>query len=179
MFSFIRRWTCRYIWLIICKERYFINLSYHILTPKIKETKCMVSLKSENSRNSYKEVTSPIPGYQGQLKSPRSAKNMRYWFALETPLRQFADIVISCLNNGLLRHWVDLQLSCLFRFSKTVFVSCLVSVMETLLRCFWGVFLRCLNNAFVRHCLDLPKSCLLYNSKTSTEYVLLSWQDSY
>ena len=56
--------------------------------------------------------------YQGQLRGARFAKKMPYWFVLEIRPRQFTDVVTSCLNNGLLRQWLDLQNSCLLNILK-------------------------------------------------------------
>ena len=42
----------------------------------------MVLWSSENSRNTLKEVRSPIPGYEGQSKAPRFVKKCDtdlYW----------------------------------------------------------------------------------------------------
>ena len=88
--------------------------------------------------------------------------------------RKFTDMCISCLNNALLRDWLDLQNSCIFRYLKSSFVGCVNSVLETLLRCLWDAFSRCLINGFVRYCLDLQKSCLLDILKTSPQRQLLN-----
>ena len=48
-----------------------------------------------------------------QLKCAGCIKKMRCWFFSEILPRYFADVGISCVNNGLLRHWLDLQNSCL------------------------------------------------------------------
>ena len=75
----------------------------------------MVSSKSKNSGNRYKELTSPMSGYQGQLNGARFAKKCD----TEILPRQFAGVGISCLNNGLLKHWLDFQNSCLLDILET------------------------------------------------------------
>ena len=62
----------------------------------------------ENTGNRYKEVTSPMSEYRGQLKAAKFIKKMQYWFILEMQPQQFAGVCISCLKNDLLRHWLDL-----------------------------------------------------------------------
>ena len=53
--------------------------------------------------------------------------------------RQFPDMCISCPNNGLVKHWLDLQKKLSFKYLKYGFVSCLTSVLET-----YEMSLRCL-----------------------------------
>ena len=84
-------------------------------------------------------------------------KKMQYWFVLEICPREFADVGISCLNNGLLS----------FIYLKNIFVSCLSNVFGDTSECLWDVLLRCLNNNFARHWLDLQRGYILDILKTS------------
>ena len=56
--------------------------------------------------------------YQGQLKGARFAKKNAILICFGNSPRQFTDVVTSCLNNGLLRQWFDLQNSCLLNILK-------------------------------------------------------------
>ena len=73
-------------------------------------------------------------------------------------LTQLTDMYISCQNNGLPKHWLDLQKQLSFIYLKSSCVNCFSSILGTLLRCLWDNVLRCLINGFVRHCLDLQKT---------------------
>ena len=79
----------------------------------------MLLLNFQNLGNTYKKVTSPMWGYQGKLKGARFAKITWYSFVLEIRPRQFANVGISCLNNGLLRHLLNLLNSCLLDNLRT------------------------------------------------------------
>ena len=65
MFDYLRR-----------KIVYSFKLSF--LHPKVKRPSAMVYSNSENSENRYKEVISPMSGYQGQSKGARCTVKIRY-----------------------------------------------------------------------------------------------------
>ena len=136
------RRTCRYLCLIICDKRYFIHSNYHVFTIKTKETKGDVLIEFWNIRKKVQWGDKSNVKVSRSVKGATFTKKIRYWFVscdlscLCLHPRQFSDVSINCLNNDLLRYWLDLRNSCLLDFLKTS-SSLVLAVSWTH---FWGVF---------------------------------------
>ena len=99
-------------------RKMFFYLNYQIFTPESKEAKCSALIefwkfkkKVLGGGKSNVRVSSLVEG--------TFIKKIRYWFVLEIRPRQIADVCISCLNNGVLRHWLDFQNKCVLDILKT------------------------------------------------------------
>ena len=82
-----------------------LYLRYHTLAPQMQETKCNRSYRTlKIKKNRYKKVKSSMPGCQGQLRVLDLLKICDTDLSWKQLLLKFANVGISCLNNGLRRH---------------------------------------------------------------------------